>query len=204
MDNISKIETKEELASLENEFAAVLTRAFYDDPYYGYIMPNPNKSREQIHWWMKLLLKYTLKYGDIYYTDDHKAIAMWLGPEKPVVDDIKILSMGLILYPFKIGLRNFMRLLDIDGQWKKEHKKLDKRHYYLMIIGVEPEFQQKGIGSRLMQVGLKKADDEKLECFLETVTPEDVRFYEKHNFKVIYNKAFAENQQFWLMKRPVS
>ena len=162
MDNISKIETKEELASLENEFAAVLTRAFYDDPYYDYIMPNRNKSREQIHWWMKLLLKYTLKYGDIYYTDDHKAIAMWLGPEKPVVDDIKILSMGLILYPFKIGLRNFMRLLDIDGQWKKEHKKLDKRHYYLMIIGVEPEFQQKGIGSRLMQVGLKKADDEKL------------------------------------------
>ena len=204
MNNISKIETKEELASLEDRFAAVLTRAFYDDPYYGYIMPNRNKSREQLHWWMKLLLKYTLKYGDIYYTDDHKAIAMWLGPEKPVVSDIKILSMGLILYPFKIGLRNFMRLLDIDGQWKKEHKKLDKRHYYLMVIGVEPEFQQKGIGSRLMQVGLKKADDEKLECFLETVTPEDLRFYEKHNFKVIHNKAFAENQQFWIMKRPSS
>ena len=128
MDNITRIETKEELASLENDFAAVLTRAFYDDPYYGYIMPNRNKSREQLQWWMKLLLKYTLKYGDIYYTDDHKVIAMWLGPEKPIVDDIKILSMGLIRYPFKIGLRNFMRLLDIDGQWKKEHKKEDKRH----------------------------------------------------------------------------
>jgi ribosomal protein S18 acetylase RimI-like enzyme len=204
MDNISKIETKEELASLENEFAAVLSRAFHDDPYYGYIMPNRNKSQEQIHWWMKLLLNYTLKYGDIYYTDDHKAIAMWLGPEKPVVEDIKILSMGLILYPFKIGLRNFMRLLDIDGQWKKEHKKEDKRHYYLMAIGVEPEFQQKGMGSRLMQVGLKKADDEKLECFLETVTPEDVRFYEKHSFKAFYNKEFAKDQQFWLMKRPAS
>lgn len=204
MDNISKIETKEELTSLENEFADVLTRAFLDDPYYGYIMPNRNKSRKQLHWWMKLLLNYTLKYGDIYYTDDHKAIAMWLGPEKPVVSDIKILSMGLILYPFKVGLRNFMRLMDIDGQWKKEHKKLDKRHYYLMVIGVEPEFQQKGIGSRLMQVGLKKADDEKLECFLETVTPEDVRFYEKHNFKVIHNKAFSEKQQFWIMKRPSS
>ena len=46
--------------------------------------------------------------------------------------------------------------------------------------------------------------DEKLECFLETVTPEDVRFYEKYNFKVIHNKAFAENQQFWIMKRPSS
>jgi ribosomal protein S18 acetylase RimI-like enzyme len=204
MDNISKIETKEELASLENEFAAVLTRAFHDDPYYDYIMPNRKKNKAQIHWWMKLLLKYTLKYGDIYYTDDHKGIAMWLGPEKPVVDDIEILSMGLIKYPFKVGLRNFMRLLDIDGQWKKEHKKEDKRHYYLMVIGVEPEFQQKGIGSRLMQVGLKKANDEKLECFLETVTPEDVRFYEKHNFKAFHNNKFAKDQQFWLMKRPAS
>lgn len=201
MDTICKIETKEELASHKNEFASVLSRAFYDDPYYRFIMPNAKKRMTQIHWWMKILLGYTWKYGTIYYTADLKSIAMWLGPDKPMVDDVKILSMGLILYPFKIGIRNFLRLLDISEQWGKQHKKLNKRHYYLMVIGVEPDFQQQGIGSQLMQVGLEKVDNEKLECFLETVTPEDVRFYEKHKFKVFFNKGFAENSQYWLMKR---
>lgn len=201
MDNISRIETKEEFVSLEHKFVGLLSRAFYNDPYYVFIMPNGKKRMAQLHWWMKILLRYTLKYGDIHYTDDHKSVAMWLGPDKPMINDIKILSLGLILYPFKIGVRNFLRVLDISGQWDKEHKKLNKRHYYLMAIAVEPEFQQKGIGSHLMQVGLKKADDENLDCFLETVTPEDVKFYKKHNFEVIYNNGFGIKNQYWLMKR---
>ena len=80
---------------------------------------------EQLQWWMKILLRYTLKYGSIYFTDDCKSIAMWIGPDKPIIDDAKILSLGLMLYPFKIGVRNFMRVLDISGQWNKEHKNPD-------------------------------------------------------------------------------
>ena len=201
MDYIRKIESKEELSSHEGEFANVLSRAFYDDPYYLWIMPNGKRRMAQLLWWMKILLRYTLIYGSIHFTEDHKGIAMWVGPDEPVLDDVKILSMGLIMYPFKIGIRNFLRVLDISGQWNKEHKKLSKRHYYLMVIGVEPEFQGKGIGSRLMQVGLNRADDEELECYLETVTEEDVEFYKKHDFDIILNRGFAVNNQYWLMTR---
>jgi hypothetical protein len=79
-----KIETKEELSFHENEFAGVLSRAFYDDPYYIYIMPNVKKRLAQIHWWMKILLRYTFIYGTINYTEDHKGVAMWVGPDKPI------------------------------------------------------------------------------------------------------------------------
>jgi ribosomal protein S18 acetylase RimI-like enzyme len=126
---------------------------------------------------------------------------MWLGPDKPVIDDVKILSMGVAMYPFKIGVRNFLRALGISGQWTREHKKLSKRHYYLMVIGVEPEFQGQGIGSRLLQVGLNRADDERRECYLETVTAVDVEFYKKHGFDVVLNKGFGANSQYWLMTR---
>jgi ribosomal protein S18 acetylase RimI-like enzyme len=201
MDYIRKIESNEELSSHEDEFADVLSRAFYDDPYYLWIMPNDKRRMAQLHWWMRILLRYTLLYGSIHHTEDHKGIAMWVGPDEPVLNDVKILSMGLVMYPFKIGIRNFLRVLDISGQWSKEHKKLSKRHYYLMVIGVEPEFQGKGIGSRLMQVGLDRADDEELECYLETVTEEDVEFYKKHDFDIILNSGFGVNDQYWLMTR---
>jgi ribosomal protein S18 acetylase RimI-like enzyme len=201
MDSILRINSSEALSSFEEEFTNILSRAFYNDPFYVWIMPNHKKRIRQLEWWMKILLKYTLIYGDIHYTKDRKAVAMWLGPDHPMVNDFKIFSMGLILYPFKIGFKNFMRALDVSGQWDKEHKKMNRRHYYLMVIAVEPEWQGKGIGSRLMQVGLKRADDEGLECFLETVTPEDVRFYMKHNFDIIFNKKFGIDDQYWLMTR---
>jgi ribosomal protein S18 acetylase RimI-like enzyme len=204
MDSILKINSKEEFSSFEEEFTGILSRAFYNDPFYVWIMPDDNKRIQQIEWWMRILLKYTLLYGEIHYTEDRKAVAMWLGPDRPIVNDFKIFSMGLILYPIKIGIRNFMRALDISGQWDKEHKKMDKRHYYLMVIAVEPELQGKGIGSRLMQLGLKKADNDGLECFLETVTPEDVQFYRKHNFDVIFNKGFGLKDQYWIMTRKPS
>jgi len=201
MEYIHTIQTKSELSSLEDKFAGVLSRAFFNDPYYLWIMPDERKRMDQLIWWMKILLRYTRVYGSIHYTDDEKGIAMWVGPEKPVIDSIKIFSMGLILYPLKIGFRNFKRLLDISDQWEKEHKKLDKRHSYLMVIGVEPEFQGKGIGSRMMEFGLQPADDGNLMCYLETVTEEDVRFYRKHGFDVMYNNTFGINEQYWLMTR---
>ena len=200
---VSKIESKEELSSRIGAFANMLSRAFYSDPFYNYIMPDGEKRMVQLEWWFRILLRYALKYGDIYYTEDNRGVAFWLGPQKPITDDIRIFSMGLILYPFKIGFRNFIRALNVSGQWDKEHKKMPKKHYYLMVIGVEPEFQGQGIGSLLMKKGLKKADDEKLECFLETVTEDDVRFYRKFQFEVAVNKAFAGSEQFWLMKRPI-
>lgn len=203
MVNIFKITSKEKLTSLEASFASMLSRAFYDDPFYNHIMPDKKKRLAQLQWWFTILIRYTQKYGDIYHTESNNGVALWLGPEKPITNEIKIFSMGMILFPVKIGLRNFIRALNVSGQWDKEHKKMPRSHYYLMVIGVEPEYQQQGIGSRLMEEALKKADDEKLECFLETVTPEDVRFYKKHQFEVAVNKAFAENEQFWLMKRPL-
>lgn len=201
MDTVLRVNSKAEFASTVNEFAGVLSRAFYNDPFYIWIMPNDKKRLSHIHWWMKIMLQYTLKYGEILYTEDHKAVSMWLGPDNPMVNDFRVFSMGLILYPLKIGFRNFIRAVDISGQWDREHKKMNKRHYYLMLIAVEPEFQGKGIGSRLMQVGLDKADKDGLECFLETVTPEDVQFYKKHNFEIMINKDFGNDDQYWLMTR---
>jgi len=201
MDYVKTINSREELASKKNEFAGILSRAFYNDPFYVWIMPNDKKRLNHIHWWMTILLRYTFLYGNIDYSGDHKGVAMWIGPDNPFPKDIKIFSMGMILYPFKIGIRNFLRALDLSGQWSRGHKKMPARHYYLVVMGVEPEFQGKGIGSDLMQYALKKIDNEKLECYLETVTPEDVKFYEKHNFKVFFNKGFGIDNHYWLMKR---
>src|ERR1035437_10865045 len=116
MDKISKIESAKELNVHLDELSNLIGRAFFNDPYYIHIMPDNQKRAPQIKWWAKILLKYTKKNGSIYVTHDYKGVAMWLGPDKPTLDDLQLALLGLILYPFKVGFKNFMRLLNISEQ----------------------------------------------------------------------------------------
>jgi len=69
----------------------------------------------------------------------------------------------------------------------KIHKQImdDKPHWYLWVLGVAPDSQGKGIGSRLIQPVLDCSDKEQISCYLETETERNVAFYEKRGFEVV-------------------
>ena len=202
--SVRKIIDEDDLNLIFNNLQDILSKAFFNDPYYVYIMPNEKKRTSHLKWWMKIMLKYSFKNGEIYVTSDNKGIkgvSLWCGPKKPTLNNIELALLGLINYPFEIGIKGFIRMLNVSTEWEKIHKKQNKNHYYLLVIGVDPEFQRKGIGSLLMKEILKKADSENLDCYLETVTEENMRFYEHHNFKSIIEKQFGMTYKYWAMRR---
>ncbi len=178
-----------------------LSKAFFADPYYACIMPNEQKRLSQLQWWMRIMLNYGFKNGRIYTAHAYKGVVIWLGPDKPTLNNFKLAVSGLIFCPLKIGIKNCIRMLDISVKWEKIHQNQNKRHYYLLIIGVDPELQGKGIGSLLVKDILSKADCEKLDCHLETMTAKNVMFYERHGFKAIHNQSIKNGEQYWIMKR---
>ncbi|WP_162555851.1 GNAT family N-acetyltransferase [Reichenbachiella versicolor] len=201
LDEIHTIKTKEEFTNRINELAQSLSQAFYDDPYYKYIMPNNGRRLKQLLWWMKLMLRYSFLCGYVQCSSDNKAAALWVGPNRPFISDLKMLSLGIALFPFKVGLKSFIRLIRISDSWSREHKKQNKRHYYLLVLGVSPDSQKGGLGGRLLNSWLKRANDENLGCYLETVTEGGARFYERNGFKTILTGDFNTNDHFWIMTR---
>jgi ribosomal protein S18 acetylase RimI-like enzyme len=195
------INNKKELNEAMGKMTAALSRAFFADPFYSYIMPKEQKRLSQLQWWMRILLKYGFKNGRIYVAPGCKGAAIWFGPDKPTLNNFKLALSGLIFCPIKIGIKNCGRMLGISNEWEKIHKKQNKRHYYLMVIGVDPELQRKGIGGLLLKDILARADNEKLDCHLETMTAKNVMFYERHGFKTIFNQTIKNGEQYWIMKR---
>jgi ribosomal protein S18 acetylase RimI-like enzyme len=57
-------------------------------------------------------------------------------------------------------------------------------HYYLPFVGVEPEWQGRGLGTALMRPVLDRCDDEKLAAYLEASSPRNRALYERHGFEV--------------------
>jgi ribosomal protein S18 acetylase RimI-like enzyme len=73
------------------------------------------------------------------------------------------------------------------GIWRSTWTQHDpqKPHWHLDPIGVSPERQGQGIGSRLMKHFCEHVDSRKQAAYLETDQPNNVRFYRRFGFTVV-------------------
>lgn len=88
-------------------------------------------------------------------------------------------------------------------KWQAMCKRHDpqKPHWHLKAIGVEPDFQGKGIGGQMMDFYCGIIDKDRLEAHHETDRAENVPFYERFGFKVVQEEAVIGAKQ-WYMLRP--
>ena len=69
-------------------------------------------------------------------------------------------------------------LMALEGRHPREP------HYYLAFIGVEPEWQGRGLGGAVLAPVLERCDAEGMPAFLEASTPRNRALYERHRFTV--------------------
>ena len=82
------------------------------------------------------------------------------------------------------------------------HKRdVPPEHWYLFVLGVEPDRQGQGVGGKMIAPILERADKDQLPCYLETMKERNVTFYQKHGFEVIVDDVFPDGPRYWTMKR---
>jgi ribosomal protein S18 acetylase RimI-like enzyme len=57
-------------------------------------------------------------------------------------------------------------------------------HWDLVVLGVRAEAQRRGVGSALLEAGLRLVDADASDCYLETSDHANVPFYERFGFSV--------------------
>jgi len=128
--------------------ADILTRSFDQNKSVNYIIRQGKRRSERIRMLMEYSFDICCQYGDVFLSEDKKACALLVFPDKKrtsfksVVSDIQLATAC-------IGLSNIKKALDREAKIKKNHPK--EPMYYLWFIGVDPEYQNKGIGSSLLQ-----------------------------------------------------
>ena len=98
-----------------------------------------------------------------------------------------------------------VRSLSIMWRWAKFLSTLEKHqpkepHFYLETLGIDPQWQGLGFGSRLMEQLNQWADAEGVGVYLETTKPRNVPFYERHGFHVT-KELDVIGVHVWLMWR---
>jgi GNAT superfamily N-acetyltransferase len=178
--------------------ARVLAQAFDDDPVTRWVAPRddrrPRFSERFFAWQLRRLAP-----QDVSWTtgDDHGGAALWALPERWRESGRETLQLLALTLP--AVLPRLPRVLRGLGQVEVRHP--GERHLYLAVLGVDPERQGQGVGSRLIQPGLDLCDREGLPAYLETGKEANLAFYGRHGFRVLDELRLPKGPPVWFLWR---
>ena len=182
---------------------AVLARAFHTDALYETVLPDSAQRAALLNWLFDKVVHYALLYGYVLTTPAREGIACWLPPEGTDIGLGRVFRSGLYATPLKMGwaaYRRFDSYQRLSGSL--HHLHAQQPHWYLWAIGVDPPSQGLGIGNRLLEHMLCRADAERVACYLETGSERNVCFYERHGFCVAYEgQVPVLDVPIWAMRR---
>ena len=173
------------MACQVRQAARLMARAFYDDPFFTFVLPEGERRRSILPWMFEKILGYGQRYGKIYTTASLEGIAMWLGPQKPSLEWTGTLLTGLFLLPLKLSRQELEKSLQQANSARKLHEQsITGQHWYLVELGVEPARQGDGVGGALLQPVLARADQESQACYLDTNNELNIPYYERFGFRL--------------------
>ena len=164
--------------------AAVLGRAFYDDPVMSWMLPDdPHRRRALARMFATMTRRHFLAGGGSEVAVRAGVIgaaALWDPPgcwrHTPLQE---LLMMPGFARAFG---RRAGRGQQVAGLMKKHHP--EEPHWYLAVIGSDPTVRGGGFGHVLMRSRLDRVDAEHAPAYLESSNPDNVPYYMRFGFEV--------------------
>jgi ribosomal protein S18 acetylase RimI-like enzyme len=182
------------------QLATVLAHAFYDDPQIAWLVSDESRRMKILDRGFGLFLrKLWFAQDECYTTDGVAGAVVWELPgqwQLGLLAQLRLLpAMAAIYGRFLPRVGRALATLESD------HPR--EQHYYLPFIGVDPEWQGRGIGSALMRPMLERCDREGMPSYLEASSPRNRALYERHGFMVTEEFHLGSGSPpIWRMWRP--
>ena len=179
--------------------AGVLARAFQDDPMFVWSIPDPDRRRACLPAMFAAFAELYVPHAETYLTDDGSGAALWapagVDPFHGEAGEAFNQRMGELLDEAEAE-----RCLTAEEVFAERHPAQPWMHLHL--IGVVPDHQRRGLGSRLMAPVLAQCDATGTPAYLEAATVDNRRLYERHGFATIGDVALPDDGPLvWLMWR---
>lgn len=168
-------------ASEAEQVKSVIARAFDDDPFVNWAVAQDARRARRIYDFMGLAYQMTFPHNEVYSADGAPGAALWAPPGKAKTG---ILQQGRLL-PGVIRATTLRRLPSVMRGFNAVEKvHPHEPHWYLAVLGVDPEKQGQGIGTALMQPVLEMCDRDGTPAYLESSKEKNVPLYERNGFRV--------------------
>jgi GNAT superfamily N-acetyltransferase len=183
--------------------ANVLARALHDDPLMVYAMPDADHRASALVGHFRGLTRFGHMFGEVDVTEgDVVGAALWQVPGADITPELaEKADLGEVWR--SLGEDGAVRLGEVmDHLQPINASDISSDHWYLMMVGVEPEQQSRGIGRALLEPGINRATDAGLPCYLVSFNERNLPFYERLGFRVATSEVEPKSGlRFWTFLR---
>jgi GNAT superfamily N-acetyltransferase len=160
--------------------AAVMARAFYDDPPFMWLLPDPKTRLKRLRRMFAALARgEALAHGGVDVTivgNEVVGAAIWRPPGHWENEQLRTV-LGLV--------RAFGRRTRAAAALAQAMARAHPRepHWYLFAIGVDPSWQGTGVAGALLRPRLDECDHDGLPAYLEATKATSVPLYQHFGFE---------------------
>ena len=188
--------------------AAVLVRAFHDDPFHAYLIPNPDE-RDRL--WQTLYtaaVRFGCLYGESWAVTDPAgdalaAVAYGFPVPGGEFTPERMARSGLTTAADMWGARDWQRFeTTMAAIEAAKSRVMPTPHWYLLTVGADPAWQRRGLGGVLIERFLARAAGDRVPACLWTMQPANVPFYERHGLAVAVDGVEpTSGLPYWIFRR---
>jgi ribosomal protein S18 acetylase RimI-like enzyme len=180
--------------------AVALGRAFADDPIFEYLLPGvPLEARaRRTYPFFVADTRIRVRSASAWTTPEHTGAALWAQPGKwrtTLADSLRL------AWPILRGSRGrALTRLSALSAIEKVHPR--QPHWYLAVLGTDPDHQGKGVGGALLGPVLDRCDADDIPAYLDTSKASNIGYYERFGFTVEQELALGKGAPtVWTMWR---
>lgn len=155
-----------------------LKLAFAADPATRWVWPDPQKYLLHFSKFAKAFGGKAFAKKSAHYIGNYKGAALWLPPnDEPDVEAL----LGLLKETTSVEVQQVVPLVfEKMGSYHPSEP-----HWYLPLLGVDPLYHGKGLGSALLKHATSNFDSENILAYLESSNPRNISLYERHGFEIL-------------------
>jgi ribosomal protein S18 acetylase RimI-like enzyme len=177
----------------------MLMRAFFDDPVAGWACPSDALRPSSLERFQAIRLRQLLAHDEVWTTDDLRCAALWAPPARWKSTLREDAALVRIFNHPRLLLR--MPLVGLGWLDLERRHPVKPPHWYLAVLGTDPDAQGNGLGSRVLGAVLEQCDRDGVGAYLESSKERNIDFYARHGFRVTRELKLLRGPMMWAMWR---
>ncbi|HEV3048400.1 MAG TPA: GNAT family N-acetyltransferase [Solirubrobacteraceae bacterium] len=179
--------------------AAMLARAFFDDPVASWAWRPDGLRPKALERFQAIRLRQLLGGEEVWASADLRSAALWAPPGARRTSLREVAALAPCFSRPRLLAR--MPLVAIGWEGLERHHPRKPPHYYLAVLGTDPEAQGRGLGSAVLRPVLEQCDSDQVAAYLESSKERNIDFYVRHGFRVVEEITLLRGPKMWGMWR---
>jgi ribosomal protein S18 acetylase RimI-like enzyme len=191
-----------------DEVAALMGRAFQNDPLFVRACPDPSERARWLPWLFRWSTWKGLLFGQILGTAGQlDGVVATIGPGGGDFSEEQLARSGYGQGREAVGPTVWDRSGAVVNDAFEPadaalHRAVSEPHWYLDVIAVDPAQQGRGIGGTLLRAVSARADADGMPVVLLTYQPANLPLYQVHGYAVVcQGTAPGSGLPWWGMRR---